>query len=94
MLFCFALLRRGLLLLNSLRATRNPKSRLRCEKKKKNLFYAFFCFRWIFFYFFNAFHKAFCSLTLHMHSQPRCTRIKKCVHFARVEGRGQNFKVQ
>uniref|UniRef100_A0A147BVZ4 Putative secreted protein n=1 Tax=Ixodes ricinus TaxID=34613 RepID=A0A147BVZ4_IXORI len=47
-----------------------------------------------FFKFFNAFCKVFCSPTLPMHSRPHCTRIEKCIHFARVKGGGQNFDVR
>uniref|UniRef100_A0A6B0UA21 Putative secreted protein n=1 Tax=Ixodes ricinus TaxID=34613 RepID=A0A6B0UA21_IXORI len=43
--------------------------------------------------FFNAFCKVFCLFTLPMHSRPHCTRIEKCIHFARVGGGCQTFYV-
>uniref|UniRef100_A0A6B0UAB4 Uncharacterized protein n=1 Tax=Ixodes ricinus TaxID=34613 RepID=A0A6B0UAB4_IXORI len=47
-----------------------------------------------YFFIFNAFCKVFCLPTLPMHSRPHCTRIEKCIHFARVGGGGQNFDVR
>uniref|UniRef100_A0A6B0UJX0 Uncharacterized protein n=1 Tax=Ixodes ricinus TaxID=34613 RepID=A0A6B0UJX0_IXORI len=45
------------------------------------MFFFFLASVFFFFVFFPAFRKLFCLPTLPMLSQPRCTRIEKCVHF-------------